>query len=78
MTEEEKIVDRPVDKETFSYTYEVNMVIQIFAHDELTAREKLDSEGGYISSRQVNLKDSVCVYSPEVPEVKEPTKAEEA
>jgi len=78
MTEEEKTADRPVDKETFSYTYEVNMIIQIFAHDESAAREKLDREGGYISSREVRLKDSVCVYSPEVPEVKELTEAEEA
>ena len=78
MTEEEKTADLPVDKETFSYTYEVSMIIQIFAHDESAAREKLDREGGYISTREVRLKDSICVYSSEVPEVKELTEAEEA
>jgi hypothetical protein len=50
-------------RETRCYTYEVSMVIQIFARDEAEAKERLDRDGGYISHREVKLKDSVYVYS---------------
>lgn len=35
------------------------MVIQILAADEKTAREQLDSQGGYVTKRDVVLLDSV-------------------
>lgn len=35
------------------------MVIQILAPDEKTAREQLDTQGGYVTKRDVNLLDSV-------------------
>jgi hypothetical protein len=41
------------------------MIIQIFARDEAEAKERLDRDGGYISQRNVQLKDSVYVYSGE-------------
>lgn len=50
-------------RETRCYTYEVRMIIQIFARDEAEAKERLDRDGGYISHREVELKDSVNVYS---------------
>lgn len=44
---------------TTAFTYKVEMVIQILAPDEKTAREQLDSQGGYVTKRDVNLLDSV-------------------
>lgn len=45
--------------QTTAYTYQVNMVIQILAADEKTAREQLDSQGGFVTRRDVKLLDSV-------------------
>jgi hypothetical protein len=39
------------------------MVIQILAKDEKSAREQLDKNGGYVSSRKVNLMDAVELYT---------------
>jgi hypothetical protein len=39
------------------YTFAVDMVIQIFAEDELQAKNKLDKEGGYITIRTTELLD---------------------
>jgi hypothetical protein len=58
MTEKEK-------KPTMCYSYEVSMVIQIFAEDEDSAKEKLDKEGGFVSNRVVTLKDAVTLYNGE-------------
>jgi len=49
--------------DTHAYTYEVNMIIQVLAEDEKKAKEQLDSNGGYITSRIVNLKDSVKLFN---------------
>ena len=52
------------DKEpTRCFTYEVKMVIQVLDTDEKKAREALDKNGGYVSSREVSLVDSVPLYS---------------
>jgi hypothetical protein len=48
---------------TSCYSYKLEMVIQILAKDEKTAREKLDKDGGYVSSRKVNLMDAVELYA---------------
>jgi hypothetical protein len=38
------------------YTYSVNMIIQLVAEsDEAKAKEQLDKEGGYVTSRVVKL-----------------------
>ena len=50
-------------KETFCYSYEVLMVVQILAQDKDSANEKLDKEGGYVTKREVTLKDVVPLYS---------------
>jgi hypothetical protein len=49
--------------QTFCYTYEVNMVIQILSESEEDARKQLDDKGGYVSSRNVKLMDSVPLFS---------------
>ena len=53
------------NKITQCYTYEVTMVIQVLAENEKTAQEQLDSQGGYVTKRNVILKDSVSLYSGE-------------
>ena len=50
-------------KATRCYTYEVRMVIQVLADDEDTAKKQLDDKGGYVSSREVKLLDSVPLLS---------------
>jgi len=52
-------------KPTVCYSYEVKMVVQIFAENEEAAKEKLDKDGGFVSSREVVLKDAVTLYSGE-------------
>lgn len=48
---------------TNCFTYEVKMIIQILAEDETSAKEKLDSQGGYITLREVKLMDMVQLYN---------------
>lgn len=50
------------DENTSCFTYKVEMIIQILADNELTARAQLDEKGGYITSRKVTFMDSVQVY----------------
>ena len=52
-------------KPTTCYSYEVTMVVQIMAENEEAAKEKLDKDGGFVSSRIVVLKDAVPLYSGE-------------
>lgn len=48
---------------TRAYTYEVKMVVQILAEDEKEARSRLDNQGGYVTSREVALKDSIPLFN---------------
>lgn len=48
---------------THAYTYEVTMIVQILAEDEKSARQRLDDQGGYVTSRIVNLKDSTLLFN---------------
>jgi hypothetical protein len=49
-------------KDTSCYTYEVTMLIQVLAPTKEAADEKLDRDGGYISKRDVVLKNSTLLY----------------
>jgi len=51
------------NEKTRCFTYKVEMMVQVLADDEKSAREQLDSKGGYVSARQVNLMDSVLLYT---------------
>jgi hypothetical protein len=51
------------EKETICYTYKVEMTVQVFAENLEQANERLESNGGYVSSREVTLLDSNVVYS---------------
>lgn len=48
---------------THAYTYEVKMIVQVLAEDEKSARQRLDDQGGYVTSRIVNLKDSTPLFN---------------
>ena len=48
---------------TTAFTYEVKMIVQVLAEDEKSARERLDGQGGYVTSREVKLKDSVSLFN---------------
>jgi hypothetical protein len=48
---------------TNCYTYKVEMIIQILAEDEKDASEQLEKQGGYVTSRKVDLVDSVSLYN---------------
>ena len=50
-----------MEKEVSCYTYNVSMVVHVFASSESDASEFLDKNGGYISSRKVDLLDAVTV-----------------
>jgi hypothetical protein len=50
---------------TKCYTYAVTMLIQILAENEQSAKDKLDKEGGYVTSRVTNLVDAVSLYNGE-------------
>lgn len=50
---------------TSCYSYQVTMVVQVMAENEEAAKEKLDKDGGFVSSRNVELKDAVALYSGE-------------
>ena len=50
------------NENTSCFTYKVEMIIQILAADEITARAQLDEKGGYVTSREVTFMDSMQVY----------------
>ncbi len=50
-------------KETKCYSFDVNMVIQILAEDEKTAIDQLNKQGGYITKRDVALRDVVTLFN---------------
>ena len=39
------------------------MVVQILAEDEKEARNRLDNQGGYVTTRKVTLKDTVPLFN---------------
>jgi hypothetical protein len=57
--EEKDIMDV---SETYVYTYEVNMVVQIIAPNKEIADARLEKEGGYVSKREVNFIDSIFLF----------------
>lgn len=65
MTDETAATTKKKKKEvsnTSCFTYEVTMVVQVLAESRAAADEKLDKEGGYVSRRDVVLKDVAYLY----------------
>jgi hypothetical protein len=48
---------------TSCFTYEVTMVVQVLASSRDAADKQLEENGGYVSKRDVVLKDAVELYS---------------
>jgi hypothetical protein len=55
-------INKREEKETNCYTYKVEMTLQVIAENLEQANERLDQNGGYISSREVTLLDSKTVF----------------
>ena len=54
------------DKNATCFTYEVKMIVHVFAENLQEADSKLDQEGGYISSRKASLlKQDLILTAPE-------------
>jgi hypothetical protein len=71
MTENTESTDlKDMYKNTFCYTYEVTMLIQVLAPTKEIADAKLDKEGGYISKRDVSFKRSLSLHT-DLPEKEE-------
>lgn len=51
--------------ETAAYTFQVVMLVQVIADSENLAKEKLDRDGGYVTKREVELRDSYVLYNGE-------------
>ena len=50
------------EKETNCYTYKVEMTVQVFAENLDQANERLEQNGGYVSSREVVLLNTNTVF----------------
>jgi hypothetical protein len=63
----EKVEDQDMVTEApkSMYTYAVNMIVSVFAENEVGARSTLDQSGGFVSHRNVELKDVISIYRPE-------------
>lgn len=51
------------DDETLCYSYEVNVIVQVFGKSREEADDRLNRDGGYISKRTVVFKHSTPVYN---------------
>ena len=58
-----KNVTKLVHKSTSAHSFQVNMIVQIFAEDEDTARKILDEQGGYVTRRDVKIIESIKLYN---------------
>ncbi len=61
---EEKNKVRVNDKPKSMYTYSVDMIVSVFAENEEAALSTLDENGGFVSYRNVEIKDVVAIYDP--------------
>jgi hypothetical protein len=60
MTKVTPIKNTPISK---IFTYQVNMIVQIFAEDEDMAKAKLNRDGGYITKRDLELLNVAILYN---------------
>jgi hypothetical protein len=50
-------------EESKVYTFSVNMIVQVIAEEEAVAKDKLDREGGYITTREVELLNTAVLHN---------------
>jgi len=46
------------------YTYAVSMIVSVFAEDEEKAKLSLNESGGFVSHRNIELKDTCAIFNP--------------
>ena len=65
MTKKDNVMALKKDapKDTKAFTFEVTMLVQVLAENEGVAKDQLDSQGGYVTKRDVKLVDSVALYN---------------
>lgn len=71
------MADKVEKRDTSCFTYEVTMLVQVFAEDKEQADKQLEENGGYVSYRSVTFKDKVGIYSGEDAEETEETSEDE-
>lgn len=62
-TERAMMPDKIEQRDTSCFTYEVTMLVQVFAENKEQADQQLEENGGYVSYRSVAFKDKVGIYS---------------
>lgn len=50
-------------RETSCFTYEVRMFVQVLAQDKEEADQKLETDGGFVTQREVFFVDKTNIYS---------------
>jgi hypothetical protein len=53
------------EQTTNCYTYSVNLVVSVFAENEEQAETKVDLEGGFVSSRKIQLISETSIFTPQ-------------
>lgn len=53
---------------TKAYTFKVEMIVEIFAKDEDSAKAQLDEKGGYVAERNVELLATTPLLRPDLDE----------
>jgi hypothetical protein len=59
----EKKKDTKTNLDTKVYSISVNLTVQILAENEKDALERLDSNGGYVTKREVEVINSIPLNS---------------
>ena len=60
--ETSKLEGSSTEQTTNSYKFKVEMIVSLFAENELQAAELLDSNGGFVISRDVELLETTKIH----------------
>lgn len=56
-------IKKPDYEDTKAFTFEVTVLLQVLSPDEAKAREQLEAQGGYVTSRKVKLVNEVKLFN---------------
>lgn len=59
----ENVTPIRTEESTKCFTYKVTMIVQVLHDDEAKAKSQLDTQGGYITKRDVELIKTVELYN---------------
>ena len=62
MSTEDRVKFSSTEQNTNAYKFKVEMVVSIFAENEFQASEQLDTNGGFVISRHVELLDTKKIH----------------